>query len=328
MNKDLISIIIPIYNVEQYLKECVDSVLNQTYSNLEIILVDDGSPDRCPEMCDEYARNDLRVQVIHKENGGLSAARNAGLDVAKGEYISFVDSDDYISEDMIQALYDRAVQTQADLTFCSIERVDEKGHYISLEKVESAIYDRNNFWENKYYNQPSASTVAWNKLYKKHIFDELRYAVGRIHEDDIILLNIINKCNIIATVQRGKYMYRQRDDSIIHTKYTLANFQVIEERFDRIEYFLKNNSIETAKRALYHAFGVITIGYAELDFAQRSIKEEYKTQVNRFKVELKKVGRNNFSFLENMFFSIRLALPANTQIRKIIFCLRIWNKQW
>lgn len=317
-NTDLISVIIPVYNVEKYLVECVESVLNQTYKNLEIILVDDGSPDRCPEMCDEYARKDSRVKVIHKKNGGLSDARNAGIDVATGEYISFVDSDDYVSEDMIGVLYERAVQTQADLTFCSIEKVDENGKRISLENVGTSVYDRNEFWENKYYQQQSASTVAWNKLYKKHIFYKLRYAVGRIHEDDIILLKVIEKCNIIATVQQGRYMYRQRNDSIMHTEYTLAKFQLIEERLEMAEYHRRRGCPELSKKALYVALATLKRGYLELNLSESKIRMYYKKQIVRFKKVFKEISEKNLTLSEKIYFSIWFLLPVNRHIKKIV----------
>ena len=122
---DLISVIIPIYRVELYLKECIDSVLNQTYKNMEIILVDDGSDDNCPNICDAYKKKDSRIQVIHKKNGGLSDARNAGIEIAKGEYICFIDSDDVIHPSFLQILYEDLIETGSDMSICHYEKVDK-----------------------------------------------------------------------------------------------------------------------------------------------------------------------------------------------------------
>lgn len=124
----LISVIVPIYNVEKYLARCVDSIVNQTYKNLEIILVDDGSPDRCPKMCDDYAEKDSRIKVVHKKNGGLSDARNAGMAVATGEYISFIDSDDYVSDDFFECLLDVMNKENSDIAECSVVKLYEDGH--------------------------------------------------------------------------------------------------------------------------------------------------------------------------------------------------------
>ena len=126
----LISVIVPVYKAEKYLDKCVQSIVNQTYKNLEIILVDDGSPDNCPEMCDEWAKKDSRIKVIHKENGGVSSARNAGLDNSFGDYIGFVDSDDFIENDFYECLYDNLVENGADISFCTFKTLDEKNRGI------------------------------------------------------------------------------------------------------------------------------------------------------------------------------------------------------
>ena len=139
----LLSVIVPIYNVEDYLNRCVDSIINQTYKNLEIILVDDGSPDNCPQMCDDYAKKDSRIRVVHKENGGLSDARNAGMKVATGEYVSFIDSDDYISLDFYETLFQTMVDNDSDIVECSVvkfyenEKFDEYSDDLKVTNYET-----------------------------------------------------------------------------------------------------------------------------------------------------------------------------------------------
>ena len=173
-----ISVIVPVYKVEPYLSRCLDSIINQTYRNLEIILVDDGSPDRCGEICDEYARQDSRIRVIHKANGGLSDARNHGIDVAIGDYIAFVDSDDYIATDMYEKMLARLELDNSDMVVCNYYRFDEgsappKDGYIQLPDrvlTQDEAFD--------FYLQIGGDYVsAWNKLYKRTIFDDLRYPV-------------------------------------------------------------------------------------------------------------------------------------------------------
>ena len=183
MNK-LVSVIIPIYKVEPYLIRCLDSVVNQTYKNLEIILVDDGSPDKCPQICDEYAKKDNRIIVIHQENGGLSAARNAGLDICKGEYVSFVDSDDWVAKEYIEDLFNICQQENSEIAICNHIRVNDSQipyedndlyikSYRSLDALNILIY-----------KAPDSFVVSWGKLYKKELFNNVRFPLKQIHEDE------------------------------------------------------------------------------------------------------------------------------------------------
>ena len=180
--KPLLSIIVPVYKVENYLQKCIDSILAQTFTDFELILVDDGSPDGCPALCDAAAAKDARVRVIHQKNGGLSAARNAGLDVARGAWIGFVDSDDYIAPEMYEKLY-RAVQsTGADLALCDYAKVDEAGvpgvqtHVpVPQKSLTGRELLQKAYW--------TTAQIAWNKLYRRTIFAQLRYPVGKLNED-------------------------------------------------------------------------------------------------------------------------------------------------
>ncbi len=221
---DLISVIIPVYKVEEYLSRCVDSVLAQTYRNLEIFLVDDGSPDRCGEICDAYAAQDSRIHVIHKQNGGLSDARNAALDVCTGEYISFVDSDDYVSEDFVESLY-HALQThQTKLAICGIMKFDENGS-ISLdyspsdtERCVSGAEMVETVW------RPSAC----NKMYHKSLFDRVRYPFGKLYEDLFIYHDILAMVDRASFSGRNSYYYFNRQGSIINKRYDIRNADIIE----------------------------------------------------------------------------------------------------
>lgn len=211
----LISIIVPCYKVEQYLDECVTSIINQTYTNLEIILVDDGSPDNVPKMCDEWAKKDSRIKVIHKSNGGLSDARNAGLGIYSGEFVSFVDSDDFIEKDMIDVLYNLYKSTRADVCACKIQRYIQ-----STKKIEPINYFKySNCYDSKSYIKNlllrKIDCASWNKLYTKEFIGNSKFIKGRNNEDIIWLFFRFYENNFrVAYTDRILYNYRRTPNSI------------------------------------------------------------------------------------------------------------------
>lgn len=243
---DLISIIVPIYNVEPYLRKCVSSILEQTYQNLEIILVDDGSPDNCSAICDEYSEKDARIRVIHKENGGLSDARNAGIDTATGEYIIFVDSDDWISENCIEVLLQ--IQQKNHTLISVIDTVESDGTKES-ERSYSVGYDIKEVYTAEeamqvIFLQHEFNTSAWAKLYHISIFDGIRFTKGILYEDLDLIYRLIDKVGKISFSPAGKYYYFQRNDSIVHAKFDSRHFilvdisseiiKFVDERYPRI----------------------------------------------------------------------------------------------
>lgn len=215
----LISIIVPVYGVEAYLHQCIDSLLIQTYQNLEIILVDDGSPDNCPAICDEYAKMDARVQVIHKENGGLSDARNAGLDVATGTYIGFVDSDDWVASDMYAYLLHGILGYQSEISYCGFINVHDTWMDYSnsqTDKVYTAEVALNELFFDRLGN------FAWNKLYKAELWNGIRFPTGKNFEDIRTMYKLFERASRIAVLKEPKYFYRIRQGSIMHDP-SLAN---------------------------------------------------------------------------------------------------------
>ena len=253
----MVSIIIPIYNVEHYLCKCIDSVLAQTYKDIEVILVDDGSPDACPQICDEYSKTDRRIKVIHKENGGLSSARNAGLDIAMGEYIMFVDSDDWILPEMVANMLKKLQDVQADMCLCGLNRVNEKNEKLSSVSYSDTVLTKHDAYELLVQGNV-VFIVACAKLYRRHIFDELRFHEGKIHEDEFISHHVIGKCNRIVSVKMPYYQYLQRNGSIIrslncNTKW----FHSIEAYLDRINYFLDCSETEFADRVLFNTIPLL-----------------------------------------------------------------------
>lgn len=223
MNQSLISIIVPVYKVEKYLRRCLDSIAAQTYTNFEVILVDDGSPDHCGEICDEYASNDIRFRVIHQKNKGLSAARNTGIEACLGDYIMFVDSDDYIESNMCEVLLQSAIQNKAQLAVCGFRLVyeeDKNGDLICPPDIlvsgkEAAIWCLG----------PKSSVylvVVWNKLYQRNLFENktcrVRFPEGFIHEDEFVSYKLFYLADRVAMIEQPLYNYLQRAGSITHQR--------------------------------------------------------------------------------------------------------------
>lgn len=208
-NQPIISIIVPVYKVEPYLRQCVDSILNQTYRNLEVILIDDGSPDKCGEICDEYAREDDRVVVIHKENGGQGSARNAGLQAAKGQYIGFVDSDDWIISDMYQTLYDMCRNTGSDIAQISIGVSKEHKSDSSTENRVLTVEGKDilrKFLYDGLYSRLEAYSIC-SKLYKTDLFKEVSFPQINHSEDYAVNSRLLQKCERFAFSNKVCYVY-------------------------------------------------------------------------------------------------------------------------
>ncbi len=228
---DLISVIVPVYNVQKYLKQCIDSIINQTYKNLEIILVDDGSTDNCAEICDDYAKKDDRIKVIHQKNQGLSMARNNGLEIAKGKYIGFIDSDDYIELDMYQMLYNLKKKNQADVSVIGINRIYEDTG--KKEKIEKNNYTKEIEKEEAFSimvdDERTFRVAAWNKLYLKEVIENVRYPKQKLYEDVGTTYKIIDKAQKIVFCTCPKYNYRIREKSITKNK------KFTQKEMDRVE---------------------------------------------------------------------------------------------
>ena len=230
MPNDLITIIIPIYNVEKYLEKCINSVLEQTYRNIEVILVDDGSPDNCGKICDEYKKKDSRIIVIHKKNGGLSDARNKGIDIANGKYVYFLDSDDYIERDTIQYLYNNVCKYNAQIAIAGIrdifENQSKNKKYSDRSKEEIVkILNSKEALETMLYNT-EFSNMACNKLYEKKLFSKIRYPKGKLYEDLGTTYKVLNLADKIVLSSKMTYNYlADRKSSIMNQKYSKNRMQ-------------------------------------------------------------------------------------------------------
>lgn len=213
--EELISVIVPVYNVKSFLPQCVDSVLNQTYKNIEIILVDDGSTDESGEICDKYSKLDKRVKTIHKANGGLSDARNVGIDNAKGKYFCFVDSDDIVDKNFVKSLYDAIVKTASDISICFFKKFFEEKELVEQTyNTEFVEMDKETLSFQLFEKDNIHFICACTKMYKKELFENLRFEVGRLHEDEFIVYKIFDKANKGVLVNSQLYFYRERPGSI------------------------------------------------------------------------------------------------------------------
>lgn len=325
-NCPLISIIVPVYKVEKYLKKCVESILAQTYKNFELILIDDGSPDNCPDLCDEFAQHDSRITVIHKKNGGLSEARNAGLDIARGEYIGFVDSDDYISPNMYELLLNKIVLTKADMAVCNYKYVNEQ--YQSIEYRNNNMPIKNEVLEtDEYLNRLIGKcgwyyVPAWNKLYCKNIFDNIRFPKGKQHEDEFLIHRIVYECNHIVCLRQSLYNYVQRSSSIMNQKFNPKNMDYGDALIDR--YFfscLSRNAVlklDTVKK-LTHELDKWE-KYALLD---KSCKKRFnKVRRKSFFLLFEKSAWDDYNIRGKMFMRLHLIAPWLSQILLKVLNLR------
>lgn len=296
----IISVIVPIYKVSDYLPKCIDSIIKQTYSDLEIILVDDGSPDDCPKICDKYAEEDNRIKVIHKPNGGLSDARNAGLDIATGEYIGFIDSDDYIDEHMYEDMLSAIEKDDADLCICGYDRVDDDGKIKSSAHYKNALLSQKEAYEmlvqgNVYF------IISCNKLYKREIFDNLRFKIGRTHEDEFIMHHVYGECSKIVTLEKSYYNYLVRESSIIGSvKGNIKHFDAVDAYLDRMEFFHLTNEKTFAARLMPITMNQYqnvkhTIGINGPDFKRRS-----KQARNHLRSNIKLIDSSCLSFADRV----------------------------
>lgn len=316
----MVSVIVPVYKVEKYINKCVYSLINQTYQNKEIILVDDGGDDLCPKICENFADKYEFIKVIHKVNGGLSDARNAGIDIANGKFLFFVDSDDYISPDTLKIMVDVAINNNAEIVECSVIPVDENSDnpFKNIrEEFKTAIYNHDSAVENIInYN---FKIMAWNKLYQKQLFNEIRFPVGKLHEDEFTIPYIIDKCSTYCTIDAKLYAYVQRDNSIMSAKFDDRRLDFMEAQQRRIDYFGGKYPGKYDMDIMYHYF-VDCIEFKVI------MGNQYKGSVVEKKINelchLLLKGKNSFKFklkiIAYIFFPKILTLYNKRKIGKAL----------
>ena len=268
----LISVIIPVYNVEKYLDKCINSIVNQTYRNLEIILVDDGSSDNSPAICDEWARKDNRIRVIHQENFGQAHARNRGLDAANGSLIGFIDSDDSAKPEMYQRLYELLTENDADLSMCSLYGFDEKGNDLKFSAHKDEILTGEQVLERMFLSKESFGSPV-NKLYRAEIFEHLRFNEGYIHEDTYIAPHIFGRCRKVVLTSDRLYLRLWRHGSTMgRIKSVKFHYKSFRGHFyaysDHYEYLLSIGRTDLAQHALRRAAGVLRYALRNVNYVQ------------------------------------------------------------
>ena len=236
----LISVVVPIYNVEAYLEKCINSIINQTFSDLEILLIDDGSTDSSSDICDRYGSMDTRIKVLHKKNGGLSSARNAGIDLSKGDYLCFIDSDDYIDERYIERLYFALKDSNADISMCNFIKVDENydGLLPGPLLLKDEVISRDEFFERIDGDEGYGYSVAWNKLYSRKALSGVSFPEGKIHEDEFAIHMFVNNCESIAIINEPLYFYLQRTGSIMSSKTSIKQMDYAEALSFRVSFYI------------------------------------------------------------------------------------------
>lgn len=314
MRTPLISVIIPVYNVEKYLHRCLDSVIAQTYQNIEIICVDDGSIDESGRICDQYAVRDAHIKVIHQENQGLSAARNRGLDAAEGEYIAFVDSDDYILEDMYKRMLDKLLNYNVDLCVCQWQYEFSDGRQVVKKKnIDPTIYGRKTslefarfLYRGNYEN--GVVVAAWNKLYRRALLDTIHFE-GRIHEDDAFNGRIMAKNISVYVMEEQFYVYAQNGDSLTNKPFSANKFFFLDVLAERRELFKSDAFIRQETELLYCNMYIEYCLRARKDGVAVSHPERYRQIFRKMFSSLRREGKANIKFrLRMMLFSFSPSL--------------------
>ncbi len=303
-NNILISIIVPVYNVERYLSQCIDSIINQTYKKLEIILVNDGSTDNSGEICDEYVKKDCRVKVIHKKNGGISSARNVALDICIGKYIVFIDSDDWVEHDYIESLIKYAdINT---IICCGYKRIKKKE--VKVHVIKNILHLNKEYFLNQYLLfELGANSKAhinpignymWNKLYPAWIFNNVRFPIGRTFEDIYISMKLFDKIDNFIILPCAKYNYIANDNSIVASRSKKITLDSINARIEQEKYFVFNKNFLRMSRVLtlyssMSLFRLYSKGYCNLDNLEKNflknliIERRADVSLNHYKLCIK-----------------------------------------
>lgn len=290
-----ISVIVPVYKVEKYLDKCVASILNQTHTDIEVILVDDGSPDNCGVMCDEWASKDTRIHVIHKENGGISSARNRGLDEAKGEFISFIDSDDYVETNMLEVLYKGLIDNDADVSVCGVYNVYDSFMRPQTEGIKEFICDGVTAYR-KLLEGVEIPAALWNKLYKRETIGGLRFPLGKIYEDAFFFADFMPRVKKVWVTTKPLYYYIHRNKSLMTEPFNM-------KALDAIDAYLYNMKIIEDKYPHLKEQGEFRLYWAYFSVLDRMLlKKKYK-KIPEYGAVVDVLKKNWLSILRNRYFT-------------------------
>ena len=315
MNNELISVIIPVYNVEKFLPYSLDRVINQTYKNLEIILINDGSTDNSKAICKQYEEKDNRIKLINQKNQGAAVARNTGLDNASGKYIGFVDSDDVISLEFYTGLYKLLKETDSDISECASVQISEDDLFNKNYKFDNIdnidFITTNSLGALNRINSEEIyitgkSIVVWNKLYKRQLFNDIRFPIGKKYEDDLTTYKIFNKINKLASKEKVLYNYVKRKNSLMHKEFSMDRLEALEV-FDNYEHFFKeyNNRYLYVKCLVRYLRILYTIleelynsQYKEKEKVKNIIEKKFKEIYNKLENNLCDLKPNELDYVE------------------------------
>jgi len=286
--QDLISVIIPIYNVEQYLERCVKSVQNQTFTNLEIILVDDGATDSSGAICDRLAESDRRIKVIHQENAGLACARNSGLEIYTGDYVCFIDSDDYIHPEYIRYLHRLCVDNCCKMAYCESVTTHEDSYQSSLDLVKPYVVFESHDLLNLFFG-PDHSTivVAWNKLIRRDVVGNVRFEPGIIHEDEATTFKFIYNAGRVTYTKNVLYYYFSREDSITGQPFGVRNLDILKGYENRLKFYGEKGETDLLRKEYAFYLSAILINYYKVskqidnnELILKNLKKRYRQIYN------------------------------------------------
>ena len=307
----MITVIVPVYKVEEYLERCVDSILKQSYKDFELLLVDDGSPDNCGKMCDEYAEKDKRIFVIHQKNGGLSSARNTGInwfyEQNRSDYITFVDSDDWLHPDYLKILMDGITRNNVKISVCDFKRVLKE---IPLDNYDTLHFELNSpedflinhFWQYNY---------ACGKLYHKSVFEDVRYPVGKNFEDTFTTYKLLHKCEKIAYTDLQLYYYFQNEEGISHSPWKPSELVIFDAMQEQMQFYKEKGLHKAFEKEFelfvnHHAYQIVRIKENKKDLKKnKTILKEIKKHLKKYLKE----NKDKFN-VHNMTYSYESAYPA------------------
>ena len=326
--KPLISVIVPVYNIEKYIKRCIDSIISQTYRNLEIFLVDDGSNDKSGMICDDYSSRDERIKVIHKENGGLSDARNVAINAAHGELIAFVDGDDFLTNTAIESMY-HVAKTSGVKIVCCLHKMVYEGKQIDFDEVydesKISVYSQKEALE-KMLRQSEITCSAWAKLYSTKLFRDIRYPKGELYEDLATTYKLFFEANGVALIRIEGYGYFVRSDSIQQSKFSnakMAELYFVKEQKKYIDSKFPELEMATTDRLVSSCFHILFSIMDQKDFEKEKKEVEQIIRMNRKKLLLDKgtSRKTRFGCLLSYFgFDIEFWIYSKLGIRgKIIY---------
>lgn len=309
-SKKLISIIVPVYKVEKYLRRCIESILSQTYKNFELILIDDGSPDGCPSICDEYASLHENIKVIHKENGGVSAARNSGIEIARGKYITFIDSDDFVHESFLKVLKTNLDFHNVSISMCSYIRVNDFSHTIVSDENVVSVF--NDLEAMDMLLDDQSKCAPWGKLYDMHLFNNLHFPEGKIMEDMFVMPILFEKAKFLSMSSQELYFYNQEGESITRSTFNYDKLDMVEAA----SFWKTHTSLyypELSNKAHIHYF---TVAINNCMYLTTSHDSYGKSKYYVYKTEI----LNNFNYIFNSNYATR-----NTKMKVILLKFNLFR---